>query len=92
MVGEILKATASFLNPLPVPLRKGRFLIDGPGLQEQMKIKLNEEIEQFGEASCEFSMIPQRAGKATIAVKFYSRELEDVDGFDEFMVKMYNEI
>ncbi|XP_033324173.2 transglutaminase isoform X1 [Megalopta genalis] len=86
-VGETLHARAKFRNPLPIPLRKCRFLIEGPGLVEQLKLKLAEPVEVDAEAECSFSMVPKFEGRATIAAKFYSRELEDVDGFINFMVK-----
>ncbi|XP_043667444.1 annulin isoform X1 [Vespula pensylvanica] len=87
IVGETLNATARFKNPLPIPLRKGRFLIEGPGLEQQLKIKLSEPVEVDADAECSFSMTPKQEGRATIAAKFYSKELEDVDGFVNFMVK-----
>lgn len=87
MVGETLNARAKFKNPLPIPLKKGRFLIEGPGLEEQLKLKLSETVDVDGDAECSFSMVPKFEGRATIAAKFYSKELEDVDGFINFMVK-----
>ncbi|XP_058804914.1 annulin isoform X2 [Phymastichus coffea] len=87
VVGELLEATAHFKNPLPIPLKRGKFLIDGPGLEEQLKLRLSENVEVGGKAACRFSMTPGFSGRATIAAKFYSRELDDVDGFLNFMVK-----
>ncbi|XP_043255316.1 annulin isoform X1 [Colletes gigas] len=87
VVGETLNAKARFRNPLPIPLKKCRFLIEGPGLDEQLKLKLTETVEVDAYAECSFSMVPKHAGRATIAAKFYSKELEDVDGFINFMVK-----
>ncbi|XP_043275141.1 annulin isoform X2 [Venturia canescens] len=87
MVGKKLEASARFANPLPIALRKGKFLIEGPGLEEQLKIKLSESVQPGEEAFCTFSMTPRLPGRATIAAKFYSKELEDVDGFVNFMVK-----
>ncbi|XP_024939545.1 annulin isoform X2 [Cephus cinctus] len=87
VVGEKLTATASFINPLPIPLNRGKFIVDGPGLDEQLKIKLSDKVDVAEEARCEFSMVPKLAGRATIAAKFYSKELEDVDGFINLMVK-----
>ncbi|XP_076656621.1 transglutaminase isoform X2 [Halictus rubicundus] len=86
-VGETLNARAKFKNPLPIPLKKCRFLIEGPGLDEQLKLKLSEPVEVDADAECSFSMVPKFEGRATIAAKFYSKELEDVDGFVNFMVK-----
>jgi transglutaminase 1 len=88
IVGQTFNASAKFRNPLPVPLKKGRFLIEGPGLDEQLKLKLSEPVEVDADAECTFSMIPKLEGRARVAAKFYSRELEDVDGHsDNFIVK-----
>ncbi|XP_066587609.1 annulin isoform X2 [Prorops nasuta] len=87
VVDEELHASASFTNPLPIPLRKGRFVIEGPGLEEQLKFKLDDPVDVNEDAQCTFSMTPRFEGRATIAIKFYSKELEDVDGFINFMVK-----
>lgn len=88
VVGQILNASAKFRNPLPIPLKKGKFLIEGPGLDEQLKLKLSEPVEVDEDAECEFSMIPKLEGRARIAAKFYSKELEDVDGHsNNFIVK-----
>lgn len=86
-MGKTLNATAKFQNPLPIPLKKCRFLIEGPGLEEQLKVKLTDPVEVDAYAECSFSMVPKFQGRATIAAKFYSKELEDVDGFVNFMVK-----
>lgn len=87
LMGELLEGTARFKNPLPIPLRRGKFLVEGPGLREQLKLKLTEDVEVGAEALCRFSMTPEIAGRATIAVKFYSKDLDDVDGFVYFFVK-----
>ncbi|KAK0180122.1 hypothetical protein PV327_005795 [Microctonus hyperodae] len=87
IVDELLQATASFINPLPIPLKKGQFLIEGPGLVDQLKIKLKENVQPGALATCNFSMTPKLTGRATIVAKFYSKELDDVDGFVNFMVK-----
>lgn len=88
IVGELLEATARFTNPIPIALKRGKFLIEGPGLKEQLKLKLTEDVEVGGEAACRFTMTPVFEGRATIAAKFYSKELDDVDGFINFMVKL----
>lgn len=88
VVGQTLHASAKFRNPLPIPLRKCRFLIEGPGLDEQLKLKLSEPVEVNADAECSFSMMPKLEGRARIAAKFYSRELEDVDGHSQnFIVR-----
>jgi len=42
MVGEPMVGVVNLKNPLPVPLTRCQFLIDGPGLGEPLKIKLKE--------------------------------------------------
>ncbi|XP_046608601.1 annulin isoform X1 [Neodiprion virginianus] len=86
IIGGELHAIATFKNPLPIPLNRGRFLIEGPGLDKQLKLKLKDKVEVGEEASCMFSMTPRIEGRSTIAAKFHSDELEDVDGFINFMV------
>lgn len=56
-------------------------------MDEQLKLKLSDQVEVDAYAECSFSMVPKFEGRATIAAKFYSKELEDVDGFVNFMVK-----
>lgn len=34
--------TVTLENPLPIPLKNGKFYIQGPGLDKQLKIELNE--------------------------------------------------
>ncbi|XP_043465051.1 annulin-like [Leptopilina heterotoma] len=89
-VGYELQASAEFSNPLPISLKKGKFIIDGPGLAEQLKLVLSEPVRPGQLAKCFFSMMPNHSGKATIVVKFYSKELSDINGFKEFMVKFVN--
>ena len=57
-----------------------------------MKLKLSEPVEVDAYAECSFFMIPKYEGRAAIVVKFYSKELEDVDGFVTFMVKPTNAV
>ncbi|CAB0036526.1 unnamed protein product [Trichogramma brassicae] len=87
MVGELLEATARFRNPLPIPLKRGKFIVEAPGLKEQLKLKLIENVEVGGDAVCRFSLTPDRPGRATIAAKFYSKDLDDVDGYTSFVVR-----
>ncbi|XP_063239972.1 annulin [Bacillus rossius redtenbacheri] len=85
--GQELSAVATIKNPLPIPLKKGQFLIEGPGLATQLKLKVPQTIAVEGEASVSFKMTPKFPGRATIIAKFTSKELEDVDGFLNFMVE-----
>lgn len=81
VVRQETKCTASFTNPLPVALTKGRFMVQGAGLTRVQFIKLKEVIPVGGEAKCEFMVKPIIGGQRTLTVMFDSRQLEDVDGF-----------
>ncbi|XP_058452172.1 annulin isoform X1 [Malaya genurostris] len=77
--------TISLLNPLPIPLRKGIFHVEGSGIAKPLIFK-HSEVEVDEVISNTFSMTPPFAGRATIAAKFTSKELDDVDGFLAFEV------
>ncbi|KAJ8865859.1 hypothetical protein PR048_033382 [Dryococelus australis] len=85
--GQELSAVATLKNPLPIPLKKGQFQIEGPGLATTLKLKLPQTVPTGGEALVPFKMTPKFPGRATIIAKFTSKELEDVDGFLNFMVE-----
>ncbi|XP_046675625.1 annulin-like isoform X2 [Homalodisca vitripennis] len=84
--GQEFTATASVMNPLPVSLKRCRFVIEGPSLETPIKIKLEHEVEPNSEAKVKFNARPKFPGRTTIAAKFYSNELGDVDGFIVFKV------
>jgi hypothetical protein len=48
---------------------------------------LNRNIPSGSEATTTFKLTPKFSGRSTIAAKFVSKELEDVDGFLNFMVE-----
>lgn len=52
----------------------------------------NRNIAPGGEATATFKMTPKFSGRSTIAAKFVSKELEDVDGFLNFMVEPKKEV
>lgn len=79
-------ATVKLENPLPIPLKKAKFYIQGPGLENQLEIGLPENIAPGGVASAEFKLTPPWAGRHQISAKFISKELKDVDGFLSFKV------
>ncbi|XP_044742893.1 annulin isoform X2 [Chrysoperla carnea] len=85
---EMLVCTAdiSLENPLPLPLKKGVFYVEGPGIPNQKVIKLKDTIPVGGFAKAQLDFIPPRTGRQTITAKFTSKELEDVDGFTRFTV------
>lgn len=90
--GQELTATATLKNPLPSALKKPQFIIEGPGLTSQLKIKLPQNIPSGSEATATFKLTPKFSGRSTIAAKFVSKELEDVDGFLNFMVEPKKEV
>lgn len=74
------KCRASFKNPLPIALTKGRFMIQGGGLTKVQFINLKEAVPVGGEAACDFTITPTIKGEKSISIIFDSRQLEDVDG------------
>lgn len=90
--GQELGATATLKNPLPSTLKKAQFIIEGPGLTSQLKIKLPQSIPSGGEATVSFKLTPKFSGRSTIAAKFVSKELDDVDGFLALMIEPKKEV
>ncbi|XP_075212942.1 transglutaminase [Lycorma delicatula] len=86
ITGQELTGNASLINPLPISLKKGKFVIEGPGLDHQYKVKLTQNVEPKEEIKAPFKLIPQFPGKGTIVAKFVSKELDDVDGYFEFTI------
>ncbi|KAG5891827.1 hypothetical protein JTB14_035849 [Gonioctena quinquepunctata] len=79
-------ARISVENPLPVPLKNGVFYVEGPGIEDKLKVKVKETVPSGGVAKGEFKFTPPRTGRHTIAAKFVSKELDDVDGYVIIMV------
>ncbi|XP_068902625.1 annulin isoform X2 [Tenebrio molitor] len=74
-------------NPLPVPYKKGEFTIEGPGIEKNIKIKVKNNVPPGETAKGQFKFTPPRTGRHTIAAKFVSKEIDDVDGFLVIMVE-----
>jgi hypothetical protein len=51
---------------------------------------VDSDLASKATGTCSFSFTPHFAGKKTLSAKFTSEELDDVDGFLEFMVKEAN--
>ncbi|XP_059471130.1 annulin isoform X2 [Neocloeon triangulifer] len=85
--GKECTATVSLTNPLPVPLKNGTFSVEGPGIVKTLKLRLPGNLAPQATGSVDFKFSPHFAGKKTLSAKFSSAELDDVDGFLEFMVK-----
>ncbi|XP_050089283.1 annulin-like isoform X1 [Anopheles aquasalis] len=78
-----LEVEITLENPLPIPLRKGLFHVEGSGIGKPLLFK-HPEIAAGEKISNTFTMTPPYSGRLTIAAKFVSKELDDVDGFLAF--------
>lgn len=87
VVGKPQTFTASFQNPLPHKLNRCYFAIEGPGLKQPYYLALKEGVHPRSEAWVDFQLTPATAGPRSVAAKFLSRELHDVEGFLEVLVK-----
>lgn len=85
--GQEATADVVLENPLPVQLRKCEFAIDTPGSDKKQKVKLKKNILAGEKASAQIKFTPTELGRQTIAAKFVSKELKDVDGYLVFMVE-----
>ncbi|XP_066246392.1 annulin-like [Euwallacea similis] len=74
-------------NPLPVPLKKGEFTIEGPGIEGRLKVRVKAPVAPGEKAIGEFKLTPLRTGRFAIAAKFVCKEMDDVDGFIMVMVE-----
>lgn len=86
-VGKRQKFTASFQNPLPTRLTRCFFAVEGPGLSRPYYLSLRDPVQPRSEAWIEFALTPATSGPRSIAAKFSSQQLADVEGFMELNVK-----
>jgi len=80
-LGETFDVTCTLKNPLPVALNRAKFVVEGAGLGVPHKVALGGPVSIGQEARIVVKMTAAKAGQRTIGVKFYSDELNDVDGF-----------
>lgn len=85
--GQEFTVTATLANPLNKSLRKGVFIIEGPGLGQPMKLPVKGDIQPKADVKVSCSMRPKTSGEKSIIAKFSSRELDDVDGYEVIEVK-----
>jgi hypothetical protein len=62
-------------------LNRAKFVVEGAGLGVPHKVALPNPVGAGQEASIVVKMTAAKAGQRTVGVKFYSNELNDVDGF-----------
>uniref|UniRef100_A0A668TBD4 Transglutaminase-like domain-containing protein n=1 Tax=Oreochromis aureus TaxID=47969 RepID=A0A668TBD4_OREAU len=79
-VCEQVKASISFTNPLPVPLKGGVFTLEGAGLLSSTKIHVSGDISPGQTVSIVVSFSPMRTGVRKLLVDFDSDRLKDVKG------------
>ncbi|GJQ84640.1 Tg [Trypoxylus dichotomus] len=84
--GQEVTAKVKITNPLPVPIKKGKFIIDAPGFDKQITIDVKDKIQPGQVAVEEFKFVPEQLGRQTVAAKFMSTELHDLNGFYYFVV------
>ncbi|XP_061826241.1 protein-glutamine gamma-glutamyltransferase 2-like [Nerophis lumbriciformis] len=75
-----LKASISFTNPLPVPLKRGLFTVEGAGLVSPSEVRMNGEIGPGQKVSVKLTFTPTRTGARKLLVDFDSDRLKDVRG------------
>lgn len=73
-------------NPLPIPLTKGIFQIEGSGIVEPIILKVPLDIQPKAFAETRFTYKPSYVGSVKLIAKFTSREMDDVDGLRVFEV------
>ncbi|XP_017060319.2 LOW QUALITY PROTEIN: annulin-like [Drosophila ficusphila] len=79
------KVIMSLKNPLPIPLRKGVFIVEGPGIKHPLKLKI-AEVPMGGNATADFEYTPPYYGHVAMVAKFSCKELDEVDGYKDFIV------
>ncbi|XP_022249456.1 annulin-like [Limulus polyphemus] len=85
--GQEFTVQARLKNPLPKPLTKPMFVLEGPGLSQPIKMPLKGNVLPEAETQVSCKLTPKTSGEKTIVAKFQSRELEDVDGFKVIHVR-----
>ncbi|XP_046450915.1 annulin-like [Daphnia pulex] len=80
-LGEQFDVTVSIINPLPKELNGAKFVIEGAGLGVPHKVSVPNKVAPGKEARVVVKMTAAKAGQKTVSAKFYSKELNDVDGY-----------
>ncbi|KAM9753266.1 protein-glutamine gamma-glutamyltransferase 2 [Menidia menidia] len=83
------QATAyiSFSNPLPEPLRGGRFTAEGAGLLSATQIHVDGDVSPGQRLAVRLAFAPSRAGVRRLLVDFDSDRLRDVKGVATVVVR-----
>ncbi|XP_053665322.1 annulin-like [Anopheles marshallii] len=86
VIQSTVKVTASFSNPLPIPINEGAFQIECSGLAKTLTIPVNSVAAN---ERCEvvFMIRPSFKGNTQLSAKFQSPELTDIEGSFNFEVE-----
>ncbi|XP_021352800.1 uncharacterized protein LOC110449942 [Mizuhopecten yessoensis] len=85
-VGEAFKVKVTFKNPLPILLTICSLEFDGPGLQKPKNIK-QSSVEAKKTFTYEMEMTAAKPGIRTLVASFDSKEIVDINGSCEIVVK-----
>ncbi|XP_061773048.1 LOW QUALITY PROTEIN: protein-glutamine gamma-glutamyltransferase 2 [Nerophis ophidion] len=80
-----LKGSISFTNPLPVPLKRGVFTVEGAGLVSPTEVRMNGEIGPGQKVSVMLTFTPTRPEARKLLVDFDSDRLKDVRDSLQFL-------
>ncbi|XP_037109847.1 protein-glutamine gamma-glutamyltransferase 2-like [Syngnathus acus] len=89
VVYQPVTGSISFTNPLPVPLKRGVFTVEGSGLMSPTVVKMHDDIGPGQKICVKLSFTPRRAGMKKLLVDFDSDRLQDVKGAATVMVCQY---
>ncbi|XP_034445045.1 protein-glutamine gamma-glutamyltransferase 2 [Hippoglossus hippoglossus] len=90
VVQEKVTALISFTNPLPVPLKRGMFTVEGSGLLLSSAIYVKGDIAPGQKVAVKISFSPMRVGVRKLLVDFDSDRLKDVKGIATVVVRKRN--
>nr|XP_061812928.1 protein-glutamine gamma-glutamyltransferase 2-like [Nerophis lumbriciformis] len=79
-VHQTVTGSISFTNPLPVPLKRGVFTVEGAGLVSPTVVKMNGDIGPGQKVRLDLTFTPARSGVRNLMVDFDSDRLQDVKG------------
>uniref|UniRef100_A0A182MQG2 protein-glutamine gamma-glutamyltransferase n=1 Tax=Anopheles culicifacies TaxID=139723 RepID=A0A182MQG2_9DIPT len=86
VIHSTVKVTASFFNPLPIPINGGAFQIECSGLAKTLTIPI-ASIAASEECVIVFMISPSFKGNNKLSAKFQSNELSDIEGSFNFEVE-----
>ncbi|XP_049279488.1 annulin-like [Anopheles funestus] len=86
VIQSIVKVTAFFDNPLPIPINGGAFQIECSGLSKTLNIPVGS-VGAGEICKIVFMIRPSFKGNTQLSAKFQSAELSDIEGSFNFQVE-----